>query len=335
MNGCHAPDLSVIVITPDRYETVRKTMSYLRAQTARHRMEIVIVAPSVNELHLEQAEMKGFLQYQVIEVSGSKLSAAAKAAGVRQASAPLVAFIEDHAFPEPRWAEALIQAHQQPWAAVGPVVSNANPRRLVSWATFFTAYGRWAEPAVAGEIDDLPGQKGAYKREILRQYGPELEQMLEVPTVLHWDLRAKGYRLYWEPAAKIDHLHPSLLSSYLKEQFLASRLFAAARARHNRWSVLQRFIYMGGAPLIPLVRLWRILRDIKRCGQGRYLLPRLLPTLIAGLVVDGVGEMIGYALGAGEAAQKIFYFEFHRDRHLTEDDRQEEDRRWAQVEPFP
>jgi len=317
------PEMSVVLVTPDRYETIRKTMKYLRAQTVVDQMEIVIVAPSVDELDLDAAEIKDFFQFRVVEASGTGFSAKAKAAGVRQSSAPLVAFIEDHVYPEANWAEALITAHRQPWAAVGPVVCNANPRSMVSWATFLTAYGRWAEPALAGEIDDLPGQKGAYKRAVLLDYGSELENMLEVPTILHWDLRANGHRLYWEPAARIHHLQPSLLSSYLKEQFLTSRVFAAARAQRGHWSLLRRLVYTGGAPLIPLVRLRRILREIGRREQHRNLIPRVLPALMLGLAVDGMGEMMGYALGAGDAMEKIFYFEFHRDRHLTKRDRQE------------
>ena len=39
-------ELSVVIVTPDCYETIGKTMGYLRAQTARDRLEIVIVAPS-------------------------------------------------------------------------------------------------------------------------------------------------------------------------------------------------------------------------------------------------------------------------------------------------
>ena len=47
-----SPEMSVVIVTPDRYETIRKTMDHLRVQTARHRLEIVIVAPSAARLAL-------------------------------------------------------------------------------------------------------------------------------------------------------------------------------------------------------------------------------------------------------------------------------------------
>ena len=61
------------------------------------------------------------------------------------AHAPIVALAEDHCFPEPGWADALIRAHQGPWAVVGPVVRNANPATIVSWCDFVIGYGPWME----------------------------------------------------------------------------------------------------------------------------------------------------------------------------------------------
>jgi GT2 family glycosyltransferase len=311
--------MSVVIVTPDHYDTIRKTMRHLRAQTVRERLEVVIVAPSADTLEVNEAELKDLFQFRVVEVGKIRSIAQANAAGVRQASAPVVAFVEEHSYPDPGWAEALIEAHRQPWAAVGPVVRNANPGSAVSWADFLIAYGPWMDPSHAGVVDFLPGHNSSYKRAILLDYGPELEAMLESESVLHWDLQAKGYQLYLEPAAKISHLNFGLLSSWIPAQFYNGRLFAATRARS--WSPLQRLFYTGGAPLIPVVRFQRILQQLRRSGQRRNLPLGVLPTLILGLVVSAVGEMMGYALGAGDAKQKLSNFEFHRIRHLSKQDR--------------
>ncbi|HEV8713527.1 MAG TPA: hypothetical protein VGX03_11960 [Candidatus Binatia bacterium] len=100
----------------------------------------------------------------------------------------------------------------------------------------------------------------------------------------------------------------------------AGRIFAAARAR--QWPLLWRLLYVAGAPLIPLVRLWRIRAEIRQPGRPANLWPRVLPALVLGLTVDTLGQVLGYALGAGNASQKLFYFEFHRDRYLVKRDRQ-------------
>jgi len=139
------------------------------------------------------------------------------------------------------------------WTGIG----NANPESLISWEYLFTAYGRWAEPAEPGEIDDVPPHNSACKRGVLLECGPELETVLEVETNLHWELRARGHRLYLEPAARTHHVDFMLLSPFVRAEFHYGRLFAAARSA--RWPILWRFMYTCGGPLIPLVRLLRVL----------------------------------------------------------------------------
>jgi GT2 family glycosyltransferase len=314
------PEMSVVLVTPDGYETIRTTMKHLRAQTVRDRLEIVIVAPSVDALHLDHTELQGFLRFRVVEVGEVRSIAEGNAAGVRQASAPVVALAEDHSYPDPHWAAALIRAHRRPWAAVGPAVRNANPKSVTSWADFLIAYGPWSEPAAAGEIDHLPGHNSSYKRAILLDYGPELEAMLGAESVLHWDLRARGYRLYLEPRAKIAHLNFGLLSSLTRAQFHGGRLFAAVRAQ--RWPALRRLLYTAGALLIPFVRLRRILQQLPRSARRQYSALRILPVLLCGLTVSALGEGMGYALGPGDAGEKLSHFEFHRVHHLARRDRQ-------------
>ena len=318
MKGQSSPEMSVVIVT-DRYETIHKTLRHLRTQTVKDHLEVVIVAPSAEQLDLDYSELKDFLQVRVVEIGRLQSLSWARAAGVRQASAPVVGFVESHSYPAPGWADALIEAHRQPWAAVGPAVSNANPKTAISWASFLLDYGRWFEPAAAGEIDDLPGHNSSYKRQTLLDYGSELEAMLEAESMLHRDLRAQGYRLYLEPKAKIIHLNISLLSSWIPERFHAGRRFAAARAR--LWSPLRRLLYAGGSPLIPLVRLPRILGDIRRSAKRRALLPKVLPALIVSLIVSAVGEMIGYAFRSGDSMEKLSRLELNKIPHLAKRDR--------------
>jgi hypothetical protein len=54
--------------------------------------------------------------------------------------------------------------------------------------------------------------------------------------------------------------------------------------------------------------------------EQRKILPRVLPTLILGLVLDGIGQAVGYALGPGNVTAKLAGLEFHRVRYLTPDD---------------
>jgi len=317
----HILEMSVVLITLNHYEVIRKAIQCLRAQTARDRLEIIIVAPSANELELDESELKGFGRWRVEEVGPIESTGEALARGVRKATAPVVAYAEEHAYPHPGWAEALIKAHRQSWAAVGCVLINANPTTTISWADMFTGQGRWLEPLPAGPTLGTPPHQTVYKSEILLDYGPELGAMLEAEPVLHDDLRARGYELYLESAAKVNHLNVSRIFSLIGLKFYAARCYEAERARHGRWSLWRRLLNIAVAPLILGVRLTRSLSEMRRVRRtGKLPLP-VLPALLVALMADAAGKIMSNAFGVGDARQKMTSFELSRYRHVAERDR--------------
>ncbi len=251
----------------------------------------------------------------------SRTVSRAKVLGIREASAPYVAFAEDHCYPEPEWAALLLAAHREGWAAVGPLMSNANPLSMVSWAGLYLNYGCCLAPASPGEAHSLPWHNVSYRRDLLLKYGEELPRLLAVEGLLLADLRARGHGLYFEADARTSHVNISRLSSWVRHTFWGGRLYGAARARQERWSVWRRLLYVGGGPLIPLVRLWRTLPKVYGTNGRKGLLPRILPAMFAGLVPHAVGEAAGYAFGAGDAERHYSFYEMKRRRHVTDEDR--------------
>jgi hypothetical protein len=321
MKSSSVPQLSVILVTPDQGQALSHTVQSLSKQTIANRLEIVIVAPCSDRLALSPGEFDSFAQLRTVSVGEMHSVGAAYAAGVHSATAPVVALGEDHSFPHPDWAERLVSAHQQSWAAVGPQVCNANPGSSIATADFLIAYGPWSESARSGEVEHLPGHNSSYKRDLLLEYGDSLPGMLEAESVLHWQLRRNGHKLYLETAAKTSHVNISRLVSWASAQYHAGRMFAAFRARNEDWSFVRRAGFTLAGPLIPWVRLQRILRQRLGLPTAASLFPFLLPALSFGLVLDGLGQMVGYAMGEGKASEKAFYFEFHRERHLRKSDR--------------
>ena len=320
MSDSSAAEMSVVIITPDHYAAIRKTMECLRAQTVRDRLEIVIVAPSARDLGQDEATLGCFAQVRVVEVGAITSEPEARAAGIRQASAALVARAEEHCFPEPGWAEALIAAHRGPWAAVGAVIVNANPDSAVSWANLLMDFGDAVEPTVAGVTRHPPSHNTSYKRAVLMQYGTVLAAMLAPEEVLFRDLQAGGHTLYLEPAARALHLNLSRWPALLLSAYHGGRLFGAARTQHERWRPIRRVLHAAGAPWIGLARLRHIVRNVVRIGRSHELLPRMLAPLVAALFAHGLGEATGIALGAGDSPQRKSQYELYRVRHLAERD---------------
>jgi glycosyl transferase family 2 len=310
-----SPVMSVILPTPDEFETIRRTVDALRDQTIADSLELVIVAPT--EISVDSSALAGFAGVQVVAAGPITSSNAARVAGIRVARASVIALAEDHCFPQPEWAASLVAGHRKGFAVVGPVLDNANPRTAVSWANFLAEYGRWAG-ATAGEIEQLPGHNSAYGRDLLLQFGDDLGQLMEAESVIQEVLRRQGGRLLLEPAARALHYNFSLWSSSVRLRFQGGRLFAGHRVR--LWNGLRRLLYLAGAPLIPLVRFRRLL-PLARKSDCRVPLMQLAPVLLALLVIDAAGELVGYLTGPGQAATVLASIEFHRDQHMTRADR--------------
>jgi hypothetical protein len=274
-------------------------------------MECVLVVSSGKDVGGAAETLKGLHGSKIVEIDTMRSEGEAKAAGVRAAGAPLVAFQEDHSFPERTCAENLIEAHRRgDFAVVGPVMRNANPISAVSWGCFLVYYGTymWARPE--SELRHLPANQSCYRRDLLLEYGSRLADMLEAEAVLHEDLLARGHRLAQEPSARIYHLNVSRQGSVSKEYFLASRVFAAERA--SGWGFLRRAVYAVGSPLLPLIRPSRILRDARRAELDRSVLRGAFASVLLTLCAGAAGEMLGYALGAGHTRQKLLQNESER-----------------------
>lgn len=314
------PALSVILPTSDDFSTIRQTVRALSRQTIRDKLELVIVAPT-EQIDIPADEVSMFAGTRVVNGGPVKTSNSSRCVGVRAASAPFVALAEDHSFPEPDWAEALLNAHAEGYAVVGPVIGNANPDTMVSWANLVLEYGPWFEGTGKCEMDNLPGHNSSYDRSILLSYGDNLERMFEVDAVLQRDVASRGYRLVLEPKAKTRHLNFSLIRASIPMRFHCGRSFAGYRV--IGWSIPKRIGFALGAPLIPLVRLIRVIRMLRSSERYSWLIPRVVPMLCLAVVTDGLGEMTGYILGPGESPRYLGLIEFNRLRAMNAVDRAE------------
>jgi hypothetical protein len=316
-----APSLSVILSAMGSFRILEPTIARLCVQTIRDRMELILVGPPQAE-PLWAADLRGrFQAVQIVTAEPFVSIGQSNALGVEHARAEVVVFGEDHCFPEPDWAEALVSAHEGPWAAVGPQVSNANPQSAVSRADFLIGYSPWASPCESGEVDILPGHNSSYKKAVLLQYGDALADCLQAETVLHYDLTRRGKKLYLEGRARTAHVNFSRLSSWITIQSMQGRVFAAERRKN--WGSAKRLLFATASPLIPAVRIARITRQYFSAPRSALAFLRTLPHLAFGLALDGMGQFVGYAFGAGNTVDDIATLELQRIDHITEQDRRE------------
>lgn len=316
------PALSVVLVAPSEMATIGRTMQHLRAQTAHRVMEVILVVPSAADLDLEALGRSQFAALRVVEAGAITHRGAAAALGIGQATAAVVGLIEDHSFPEPAWAEALIRAHEGPWTAVGPAVENANPESTWSTANFILTYSDFSGPLPAAERHLLPWHNSAYKRAALEPVGARLGDLLEWEARLQEEIRAAGGTLYFEPAARTHHMNISAFRSTLGLHFQRGRIMAAHRTTTQRFTRWQRILRAAAFPVYPILQLRHFLPAIRRSGTPGSALVRNAPALALALAAMAMGEAAGYLRGLGAAIDRLEDFELHRLAHLSRSDRQ-------------
>ncbi len=312
------PALSVILATAGQFSSIRATFRHLQSQTIARFLEVIILAPRTDDFGLEPAARADFYDVQLVPLGRVLPLANANAEGARRASAPIVVFAEDHAFPEPGWAAALVARHREDWAAVGPVVKNANPQSAISWADYLMNYGPWHLHHPGGPAKMLPGHNSSYKRTVLLALGDDLAPALRAESVLHEALRKRGERLYLENLARIAHLNFGCTAAFCRIQFLCGRQFGGCRA--EVWPISRRALYAAAFPLIALVRFFRILRfGVNLPARPSRL--RIYLSLILGLFIDAAGQAAGYLFGTGSSSEWLTDYEYDRTRFVRSEER--------------
>ncbi|HEY7530781.1 MAG TPA: hypothetical protein VIC56_08910 [Gemmatimonadota bacterium] len=313
-----APALSVFTIGFRCARDCRRVLADLRRQTIRGELDVLVVAPDASGL--EPDDLAGFAEARILAAPVGEGCGRAMAAAVRTARAPFVAYAEEHSLLDGTWAEAVLRAHRRGYDVVGFAIENANPGFLTSWAQLYGYFAPVVAPVESGETDALGGHHVSYRRDLLLEYGERLAEFLEDEAALFLDLRARGVPLFVAGDAVTRHVNVSRPDVFLRLEYLGQRSFAATRAATGRWRWWKRAAYAAAAPLVPWIRLRRILPHIRRTGRARQLLPQILGPLLPALAVGAWGEMLGYLAGGGACAERKSPVELSRRDFLAERD---------------
>jgi hypothetical protein len=296
------------VIPCGAWRHVDRVVACLLEQEEAGRIELVLAGPLTLEQEVPAHVRERMWGVKVVAGDPREMHES-RAAGLLSATAPLAVIGETHCYPQRGWARAFIETFEEgTWDAIGPRIENANPATGLSWANLALDYGPFLDPQ-RGEAEALPGQNTAVRTALLEPYRHELGDRMRMPYLFFRTLREGGARLFVEPAARSAHLNVTDRRAWLSERFGAGRVFAADR--RIGWPLWRRALYVAGSPAIPLLRLRRALRDLRRGGAPR----RAIAPLVAGLVASGVGEAAGYACGAPEGAPGIFLVELEREAY--------------------
>jgi len=297
------PELSVVLILGEQRDRGRRSLQRLLGQTALPRIEIVVADVTERDEPLPEA---GHPSVRWLHCPEFRYYCEAQAELVRQARAPLIAFIEDHCYASPQWAEAILEAFQrQDVVAVNYAFTSANPDSYLSRAILLAEYGHWMTPHPGGPIGISSSTNIAYRRRLLLDQMADNPDIFEAEFLIHRRIQRTGGVIWLAPRALVAHESWAQLGDCCRANGANKRILGARRASHGKWSLPRRVLYGAAMALAPPLYLWRLASAFRTRPALWPLYVTSLPVTFITYVWCAWSEALGYLFGAGGSREEF------------------------------
>jgi GT2 family glycosyltransferase len=290
--------VSVIVITLNRPECVRKCLECLAAQTRLPEQVMVVDASPGEET---RAVVEEFREVKYLRNDGGMgRMTVSRNIGLMQATGEIIAFVDDDAFAHEGWLAGLLAAYtSEEIGAVGGRALNNQPEEETRGVDRIGRLNRngelegWfaADPGTVIEVDHVMGCNMSFRRSVLAQLGGFREDYPGISGIREDSdmcLRVKqlGYRVVFTPFALVDHLGAPQVKG---RRFDARYAFYANR---NHMVMLVRNFGLGAGIVWGCLAAtgWETMGEFCRRIGGAIL--RLMVSFLG----MGVGMMMGLVL---------------------------------------
>lgn len=283
---------------------ILETLDALRQQVETPPYEVVLVDRLQDEI--SETIRTHYPEAMLIPCGPGVTLPEMRAMALDRASGEYVAVTEDHCVPTPDWLLQMRNAFTAAppgTLAVGGCVENGVCDSALDWATFFCEYSSLIAPVPTGPATSLPGMNVAYRRSALL----ELDRAILLDgfweTTVHPILARDGTKLFSSDLIRILHKKKFSFGLFARQRFIYSRYYAGRRFQKGQ--IDRRAIAFCLSVILPALLLLRIAKGILAKHRLRQELISALPNLGVFVVIWAAGEMVGYALGAGDSLARI------------------------------
>lgn len=227
-----------------------------------------------------------------------------RAEGYDHCRGEIVAVTEDHVAPAADWCDRILAAHgAHPEAiAIGGAVENGTTEHVVDWASFLMTQVHCVGPLTAGPAERIAGAATVtYKRNVLDRF-PDHGTLGAIELLDTAVLLRPGEILLNDDSIRVSHHQCLGIAATAELLFHNGRAIAGFRRASMSTGDWLRIV---GAPILPLYRALRAARIgwDKRIPHSAIAIS--LPMQIVLQYAQGLGELAGYAAGAGSSPLKL------------------------------
>jgi len=292
--------LSVVIASVNGFPIIGECLDSLHEQCGVGGVEVVVANRCKNGTGEVLKQKYPWIKF--IEAPPQTPIPHLRAMAIRETTGDIVAVLEDHCIVDTDWAKRMIEAHCSDYPVIAGPLRNVACDKLVDWAAFFCEYSQFMYPMPDGEVENIPGNNVSYKRWILKRF----EVLIKAgvwDSILHEKIKSEHLPLRLISSITVGHKMSASLCWFMIQKFHFARSFAGIRFASS--SYFRRVLYSAGSFFLPFIVLRRIFLQVWRRGTcwREFLLS--MPFLILLLFSWGIGEAVGYILGAGSSEAKV------------------------------
>ena len=288
---------SVVVLSYNSQKTIRASLDSLAAQQTSVPFEVIVVDSSSDATPMIVSHEYPWVR--LVRLPRRALPGETRNVGVDNSKATIIAFLASDCVADPHWLQTRMEGHDAGFAAVGGVITNANPGNLIGWANYLMEYvfclpNRPREVMKGKVIHNL-----SYQRDLFRRHGsfpPDLP--LGEDTVFNRRLMLHDEAVLFDPRVRTGHINPSSLRHLLAHHYDHGKYFMRAC-----WE--GELCYFQPSGKLGARLLWKTLVSypwmrLRNCvkfivSQNRALLGPLIfcfPVLVLGIYSAAVGALV-------------------------------------------
>ena len=288
--------LSVIVVCLNASDVREACLDALQAQADVNDTEILAVGHwSEKEKQLGQERSP---KVKWLSAAEETTIPQMRTQAIQQSCGETIALLEDDCMVPKDWMQQVLQAQAGTSQIVGGAIAPGTYRRLLDWANYFCEYGRFMPP-FAGPQNALPGNNVTYNRTVLPAFAPG-EGFYEVFFHDAW-LRT-GKQLVADPKLAVTNVNHWSLRQMTNVPFHHGRAYAGMRSQ--TFPFWRKGMYTVLSLALPFVKAARLAAVVLQRAQFRIQFLLSLPWTMLFLGSWSLGELVGYAAGAGDSAEQ-------------------------------